>query len=345
MLAIVIPVLALPLSALVALGMVRWSPKLGLLDIPNERSSHDRVTPRGGGIAIVITGVLGLLALAALAPGGSAPTGWLALAGAGFAVAAVGLLDDRRGAPPGAKLIVQAGAAVLLLATGAAVRRVEVPLVGVLELGPLAWPLTWVWLVGHANLFNFMDGIDGLAAGHAAASGVFLGLWGLMVGDPVTGWAGLLLAAASLGFLHVNRPPARIFMGDVGSLFLGLLLAALPARAASVEGGVPFPVCFLLLGPFLYDACFTLVRRALAGENLVTAHRSHLYQRLVVAGRSHATVTSVYVGLTLTCGGLGTIYLGASPLAGIGLLAAGLASMVVLTFVVARTERREGTAR
>jgi UDP-N-acetylmuramyl pentapeptide phosphotransferase/UDP-N-acetylglucosamine-1-phosphate transferase len=226
--------------------------------------------------------------------------------------------------------------------SGAIVRLVEVPVVGIVDLGVLAIPLTLFFLVGYANLFNFMDGIDGIAGGHAAVTAGFLGLWGLGAGDAVTGWSGLLLAAGALGFLRENRPPARIFMGDVGSLFLGLTIAALAVRASTQDPGVPFPVSFLLLGPFIYDAAFTLGRRIRAGENVLRAHRSHLYQRLVVAGRSHAEVTACYVGLTLVCGGLGCLYQAGPEGISLGTLLAGLAAMVVFTWLVSRVERGGG---
>jgi UDP-N-acetylmuramyl pentapeptide phosphotransferase/UDP-N-acetylglucosamine-1-phosphate transferase len=333
---------ALVVCAILSRVAVRVAPRLGLLDVPNERSSHERVTPRGGGLAIVTAALAGMGALAVVSP--EDRMDWLLLMAAGAAVAAVGLLDDLRSTRPGVKFVAQFAAAGILLGGGVVIRVVGVPLVGPVPLGVLAIPLTVFWLVGYGNLFNFMDGIDGIAAGHAAAAGACMGGWGLMRGDPVTGWGCLLVAAVSVGFLRENRPPARIFMGDVGSLFLGLLLAAFAARSAAGAEGVPFPVSFLVLGPFIYDAAFTLGRRIRAGENVLRAHRSHLYQRLVIAGRSHGTVTATYVGLTLLCGGLGTLYLLSGPTVGLMALIAGLCTMVVFTIYVMRVEAAEVTA-
>ncbi len=340
-----IPILVIVACFIASTGLarllVRLAPRLGLLDVPNERSSHERVTPRGGGIAIALAGLGGMAVLAATSNGHA--TIWLAFAGAGLVVSVIGLIDDRRGTPAGVRFLVQFGASTLVIAVGATIREVEIPVIGIVPLGFLAIPLTLLWLVGHANLFNFMDGIDGLAAGHAVAAGAFLGGWGLAAAEPVTGWGGLLVAAASLGFLMENRPPARIFMGDVGSLFLGLLLAALAARGASVDSGVAFPVSFLLLGPFIYDAAFTLGRRIRAGEDVLRAHRSHLYQRLVIAGHPHAVVTALYVGLTLVCGGLGTLYRVSPPSVGLGILGGALAMMVGVTRIVNRVEKAGGS--
>jgi UDP-N-acetylmuramyl pentapeptide phosphotransferase/UDP-N-acetylglucosamine-1-phosphate transferase len=327
--------------AILSRAAVRLAPRLGLLDVPNDRSSHERVTPRGGGLAIVITALAGMGIFAIVFPADRWT--WLLLAAAGLVVAAVGLLDDRRSTRPGVKFVAQFGAAAILLWGGVTIRSVVLPLVGPVPLGVLAIPLTVFWFVGYGNLFNFMDGIDGIAAGHAAVAGAFMGCWGLLAGDDVTGWGGLLVAAVSVGFLRENRPPARIFMGDVGSLFLGLMLAAFAARAASSPQGVPFPVSFLLLGPFIYDAAFTLGRRIRAGENVLRAHRSHLYQRLVIAGGSHGTVTATYVGLTLFCGGLGTLYLFSGPVVGLMTLLVGLSTMVVFTLCVIRTESAEAS--
>jgi UDP-N-acetylmuramyl pentapeptide phosphotransferase/UDP-N-acetylglucosamine-1-phosphate transferase len=333
---------AVPASALLARAALRLAPRIGLLDVPNERSSHRSVTPRGGGLAIVATALAGMGALAVTDPAHGVL--WGRIAAAGLVVAAVGLLDDRRSAPPWLKFVAQGIATAIVLSAGLVVRAVEVPLVGPVPLGVLAVPLSVFWLVGHCNLFNFMDGIDGIAGGHAAAAGAFLGAGGLLVGDPVSGWGGLLLAAASLGFLSVNRPPARIFMGDVGSLFLGFLLALLAVRLATHRPGIPFPVSFLVLGAFLYDAAFTLGRRLIAGENVLEAHRSHLYQRLVIARRSHAEVSALYVGMTLVLGGLGAVYLVASEPGRAAILVASLAAIVGYTLLVGRIERERGAS-
>jgi UDP-N-acetylmuramyl pentapeptide phosphotransferase/UDP-N-acetylglucosamine-1-phosphate transferase len=152
-----------------------------------------------------------------------------------------------------------------------------------------------LWIVGLVNAYNFMDGIDGLAGGQAIVAASGWVLVGILTGQPALTGAACVLAAACAAFLRFNWSPARVFMGDVGSAFLGFAFAVLPLST-------PSPVRFVLAGacfmwPFLFDTCFTLIRRLLRRENVLQAHRSHLYQRLIGTGVSHAHVTSVYLML------------------------------------------------
>ena len=141
-----------------------------------------------------------------------------------------------------------------------------------------------------------MDGIDGIAGGQAVVAGLGWAALGWLSDQPLVGILGILLAASSLGFLGHNWPPARIFMGDVGSAFLGFTFAVLAVAAAQRDARLAL-AGVLLVWPFIFDACFTFLRRLRNGENVFAAHRSHLYQRLVIAGYSHRTVTLLYIGL------------------------------------------------
>jgi UDP-N-acetylmuramyl pentapeptide phosphotransferase/UDP-N-acetylglucosamine-1-phosphate transferase len=259
----------------------------------------------------------------------SFPWSWI-LAASG-AVAFLGWRDDKVSLPVAVRLLVELTAAFVVIAAAGYVREVVLPAGRLLELGVLGLPLTILWIVGFTNIFNFMDGIDGLAAsqGLVAALG-----WILICGvEPLTSASvvGTALSAACLGFLFHNWAPARIFMGDVGSLFIGFLLAVLPV---GVGGGAPpggFLPGLLLVWPFVFDGGFTLIRRLLRGENVTSPHRSHLYQRLVISGLSHGAVASLYTGLSLV--GLGSavalvrgwntaspLIFGAIPVAGMILL-------------------------
>jgi UDP-N-acetylmuramyl pentapeptide phosphotransferase/UDP-N-acetylglucosamine-1-phosphate transferase len=197
-----------------------------------------------------------------------------------------------------------------------------------------------LWLVGTVNLYNFMDGIDGIAGVQAVVAGLAWALWGAWVGAAGVLAVGALVAAAAAGFLTLNWPPARIFMGDAGSTVLGFLLAAAPLLAAQeAPGAVPFDRLLIAgalgLWPFLLDGTFTLFRRLAKGENILQAHRSHLYQRLVIAGRSHQTVTLVYGALAGVGVGFGSRVVLGGPgavrwaVGGVGVLFAGLWSWVV----------------
>ena len=154
-----------------------------------------------------------------------------------------------------------------------------------------------IWIVGVANADNFMDGIDGIAGGQAVVAGAAWIWIGIGIGHPLAAGIGAVLAGAALGFLPFNWPPARLFMGDVGAVLLGYSFAALTVVASATSGPVAAVTSALCLWPFLFDAAFTMMRRLVRRENLLQAHRSHLYQRLVRAGCSHRQVTMSYIAL------------------------------------------------
>jgi len=265
----------------------RWALRRQLLDHPNARSSHTRPTPRGGGIAIVVTFVAGATLWAWLSADPAAARLWMAVVPPGLAVAAIGLRDDLQPVPAGLRLLVHAGAAAWLVW-----RLGGLPPVAVGG-SAASWGLTGdllavvavVWIL---NLYNFMDGIDGIAGVQA----VFVAMAAAWLGG-ATGPASvplLLLAGASAGFLLLNWPPARIFMGDAGSGFLGFALAALLlAQHAHTPSSIWVPV--ILLAVFLADATVTLARRLLRGESPQAAHREHAYQRLSRRFGAHRPVT------------------------------------------------------
>ena len=266
-----------------------------LLDHPNQRSLHQSPTPRSGGMAFLLSLIPAALLWSLL----QAPPengGWL-LAGA-VLLAAVGLRDDQGHLAAGYRLLAQGVAAALVLTAGLTLERLVLPgwelvLPPALDLG-----LSLVFIVWMINLFNFMDGMDGLAGG----MGVF-GFGGLSLLAPALGWfAGFqaLLAAVVAGFLLWNLPPARVFMGDLGSSLLGFF-AALGLLHAHGEGWLPIWAGLLLFSPFVYDASVTLMRRLLRGERVWEAHRGHHYQRLVLAGWSPTRVLLAAYLLMAAC--------------------------------------------
>lgn len=301
---------ALSTSVLVTGWLIGWLRRAKLLDRPNERSSHEVPTPRGGGLGI-LAGLLAAGAVVALWPGESPPTWnlppWNLLA-AVAAVAVVGMLDDRRNVPSGLRLAVHLGAALIVAVPAGGLSRLPLPAPLDIEVpAVLGLALAVLWLVAVLNFVNFMDGIDGITGLQLLIAGVALGvLHHDLRGTGAWGWLGPALAAASAGFLLYNwrtRRPARVFLGDVGSGSLGLLVAAAPftfgSAGSSQSAGEPqltaavlIPYVALFLWPFLADATFTLLRRLLRGERVWQAHRSHLYQRLVQSGWGHATVAA-----------------------------------------------------
>ena len=269
-------------------GVLRYAHARDLLDHPNERSSHAAPTPRGGGLAIVCAFLGGLAALFAF--GHVNAMLLAALGGGGLAVAAVGFVDDHGGLSPLLRLLVHFAAAAWALYWLCGMPPLRVGGGLVLD-GPLWTAVGMVGLVWLLNLYNFMDGIDGIAGAEA----VCVGLGALLLGGS-TGW--LLLAAAAGGFLLLNWPPARIFMGDVGSGFLGFALGVLAVDAAGWEQ-LSLAASAMLLGVFLVDATVTLFRRWLRGERLAQAHRTHAYQHAARRYGGHRPVVLATVAVNL----------------------------------------------
>lgn len=284
------------LIAYTGVGNLRLWAERRLLALPNERSSHTRPTPSGGGAAIVLTTLLGLTVFAVLTQHLSFALGFL-LGGAAL-VAVISWLDDLYTMQSRVRLAVHSVGALAVIGGAGALDQIHLPLLGEFHLGWVGWGATFLWVVGLINAYNFMDGIDGLAGIQAVLAGGAWACFGYWIDAPLVMALGLLLAAGSLGFLGYNWPPARIFMGDVGSAFLGYSFALLTVLAAQQDARLAW-IGGLVLWPFLFDTIFTLVRRWSRGENLLLAHRSHLYQRLVIAGHSHRTVTLLYGVLAL----------------------------------------------
>jgi UDP-N-acetylmuramyl pentapeptide phosphotransferase/UDP-N-acetylglucosamine-1-phosphate transferase len=289
----------------------------GILDRPNQRSSHERPTPPGGGIAVVGVTLLAWAALAGLGYAAWSVIGpIMALA---FGLALVSWADDLRNLPPLPRLAAQAGAVVIALTT--------VPFDQTYAaLVPPAWALpfaalAWLWFI---NLFNFMDGIDGLAGTETVSVALGIGavamVAGLADGTPALSIA---LGAAAAGFLILNWHPARIFLGDVGSVPIGFLLGWFLLSLAAAGHWV---AALVLPAYFLADASLTLARRLVRGERVWQAHREHFYQRAVQAGASHAAVTR-----TVAIANLGLIGCALLSLAGTAaLIGAALAALVIV---------------
>lgn len=277
------PVLAFAVSVATVLLLLTEKLQAFALDHPNERSLHAAPVPRTGGLAMLLGLTLGWL----LAGPGDA---WPALAGA-LALAAVSLLDDRRGLPVAARF------AAHLLAAGAFVAFHASALPGTV------WALAAVLFIGWiTNLYNFMDGSDGLAGGMALFGFGSYAVAAWLGGHGALAAPSACVAAAAAGFLVFNFHPARIFMGDAGSVPLGFL-----AGAFGVQGWLTgaWPVWFPLLvfSPFIVDATVTLVKRAVRGERVWQAHREHYYQRLVRAGLGHRGTALLEYALMAAAGG------------------------------------------
>jgi Fuc2NAc and GlcNAc transferase len=274
-----------------------WSNRRGLLDVPNERSSHSRPTPRGGGLIIVF---ISLAAYAMFSIVFDLPASWGYFIGAAL-VAGVSWLDDLYTLPFWMRLIVHIAAAVVLVLQVGAWSEFTLPVVDQrFEIGSLAGHVVAVlWLVWFLNAYNFMDGIDGIAAFQAVVAG---GAWTLLASDlalPTTAMLSGVIAASTAGFLVHNWQPAGVFMGDIGSAFLGFSLAAMPLLGRS-EAGLDVPLLpfagVVFVWFFLFDTVFTLMRRLVGRKKVWEAHREHVYQRLIIWGWEHRHVAALYGG-------------------------------------------------
>ncbi|MDX8406593.1 MAG: MraY family glycosyltransferase [Mariprofundus sp.] len=279
--------------------------RVQIMDVPNLRSSHITPVPRGGGIAIVVTFLLGIVAIYLM--GDKTLLGeryYWAFLGSAILIAGISFYDDISGKSFQVKLATQAIAAIIVVLSGIVVEHAFFPYIGLVQFGFAGVLLTMIWIVGLTNAYNFMDGIDGLAASTAVITSLFFAYITFDQGSLFIYICSYTVMAGALGFLLFNRPPARIFMGDVGSAFLGFIFAVMAIIAAYYDHShTSLLVIPLLLFHFLYDTSFTLVRRAMAGEHLATAHRGHLYQLLTRMGMSHARVTCYYAILGFIQGG------------------------------------------
>lgn len=278
---------ALIVSFLLTLAIKRSASGLGLIDVPNERSSHAVPTPTGGGLAIAIAATAAMGLLAAI---GMIPTRlFLALGPGGAAVAAVGFIDDRKSLRARIRLLVHFSAAAWAVACIGPVHVVDIGR----EAPGLDWidyAISTVGIAWFLNMFNFMDGIDAIAASEAvflcagtSLLAVFSGAVSSLAGSAV------VIGAASTGFLVWNWPPAKTFMGDVGSGYLGFVFAVMGV-ASGTHSGSALCSCLILAGVFVVDSTYTLVRRFMRGERVTEAHRTHAFQ-LLAQRMGHKNVT------------------------------------------------------
>jgi UDP-N-acetylmuramyl pentapeptide phosphotransferase/UDP-N-acetylglucosamine-1-phosphate transferase len=269
-----------------------------IVDRPGERSLHSRDTPRIGGIGLM-AGALPVVFLL-----GTAQIRVVAAAGAGLA--ALSLADDLRSLPVKARLPCHLAAAAV--AIGAAWLDGAAPSPVTLGLGLAAF-LAIAWMT---NLYNFMDGADGLAGGMAAIGFAAFAAAAARAGHPELAGASLAIASASVGFLAFNFPPARIFMGDAGSVPLGFLAGALGWLGAA-HGAWPWWFPLLVFSPFIVDATVTLARRLARREPVFRAHRTHYYQRLVLGGWTHRRLALVAWALMAAAAASALLALGQRP--------------------------------
>jgi len=324
---------------------------LSILDHPNERGLHRIPTPRTGGVAIIASLVVSLLVAgfviavsrpsAEFLPKGLA-SGSLWIVGSTLIVFAVSFVDDWIGLPASLRFGIQTAAAlIVIVGVGLTLSSIPIPGLQAIPLGWMAGPVSAIFLIWMANLYNFMDGMDGFAGGMTAIGFGFLAYFGWEAGSLVMLIIATFISMSALGFLVHNFPPARIFMGDAGSITLGFLcgtLMLLGFRDRLFDLWVPI----ILFSPFILDATVTLMRRALRFEKLWVAHREHYYQRVVLSGWSHHRTVLAEYGIMVICGGLAILYQRATEGWRAVILVIWFVMFLVLGGMVKKLEQRVG---
>jgi UDP-GlcNAc:undecaprenyl-phosphate GlcNAc-1-phosphate transferase len=333
------------LLMLLSAGIVRLMIAVRVMDTPEDRKAHVHPTPKGGGVGIVASFLVGIAVLYQFAEFARlADPYFLGVIEASVAIAVVAFLDDLFDWPFTVKLGTQLLAALVAISSGLYVAGFHFPTyIGLL---PEPWPglaLTLVWILFATNAMNFIDGLNGLASGVALIACLFI----VVIAEQHGGWfayaAAGLLAAGLAGFLPFNFPKARIFMGDVGSQFCGFMLAVLAVVASRFDGvELSFLLVPMLLSGVLFDVGFTLVRRLLAGESITQPHRGHLYQVAQRSGMPATAVTLVHWGFA-AFGGLCCLVFIAVPTDAKPMVPlATILPQIAWVWLVARMARRAG---
>ncbi len=281
--------------------------RIGIKDIPVHRSSHKMPTPRSGGMGIIAGFGAAMLYLYMTDAMGYIASWRLSLLGLGALITiAVSLRDDIKAVPFIQKLLVQILTACLIVSSGLSIAEIPIPFYGTLELGSLGGIISVLWVIFFMNVFNFMDGLNGLASGGSLIASLFCAGIGLFFEEKAFCYVSFSLFFSTLGFFLFNFPKGKIFMGDVGSQFLGLIWAILlliPAQAGHVtQTRISLFTVPLLFFGFIYDVSATLVRRIWYGDPFWEAHRTHLFQLLNRTGFSHTQVTGLYLCVSVVQG-------------------------------------------
>ena len=277
---------------------LEWLKKNQILDVPNERSSHQNPTPVGGGIVIVVVSLVLFFGFLFI---NDREIPWSYFLGA-ILVVIISWLDDLYSIPVYLRFLFHSLAALLVIFGIGLSGNIFLPVFGGLEIGKFSYLVWYFWIVWLINAYNFMDGIDGIAGLQAVLAGIGWAFVGYLQGITEIEIYGTVIAASCAGFLIFNWQPAKIFMGDVGSAFLGYTFAVFPMffqdKGNSGSNNFLF-IAILFVWLFVFDTVRTFLLRLLKGEPIWKAHRKHLYQQLIIKGLSHQTVAVIYGVLAL----------------------------------------------
>ncbi len=314
--------------------------KEGFYDMPNERKVHKKPIPRLGGIAIWLGVIFALVTVILLQQSYPFGNSISAILVGGTIMFILGIVDDTYGLSAKFKFFVQIGAALVAFLLGVQINHAVIPFVDIdLMLGVWSLPITILWIVGLSNAFNFIDGVDGLAGTIGMISAITLGIVALFAAPAQTTSTLIcfILAGSLLGFLVFNYNPARIFMGDSGSLFTGFLLATLSVVGVmkSVAFSMFLPV-FILVVP-LFDICFATVRRLLKGKSPFSPDAEHLHHKLLNAGFSHNKTVLTLMIVAIAAGCVATYLVGAIKIYIVAALI--LSALLLIVSIISKIRR------
>lgn len=285
---------AFAVSILVTPYVAKLAMRIGAVDRPGKRKVHDKIMPRLGGLAVYI----GFLVSSLLIPWqGMKMTGVMI---GGTLILLLGIVDDTRGMSPKTKLAGQLLAASVVVAAGVRIEFFNNPFNGYFYLGSLSVPMTLLWIIAVTNAINLIDGLDGLASGVTTIALITFALMASMIGQTIVSLLAFSLAAAVIGFLRYNFYPAKIFLGDCGSMFLGFMVSVLAVfgllKSVTV---VTFVIPILVLGVPIFDTCFAVFRRYCEHKPIFQADKKHIHHRLLSRGLSHRQAVLVIYCIAL----------------------------------------------
>src|SRR5690625_1626532 len=316
-----------------------------ITDIPTERSSHTVTTPGGGGVGLAVTTRALLCSFLMFRQSQSADgSGWMLII-ARMISSVLGLFDDRGGLSKKVCFLVQFLAGLIILIFVHGMDWFYIPFIIDLNFGLLGIPLGLIWIVGVTNIYNFLDGVNGIATLQGMVAALAWSLFGWLINEQLLVVSNVILCGTLLAFLYYNWTPAKVFMGDAGSVFLGLWFAGMPFWAVSLQQGMKIgPMIWfaaILLWPFLFDGSYTIFKRYQNGENVLDAHRSHLYQRLHIAGWTHEKVSSLYGLFATVCALTGFLFLYSSEVARLAIFIILFSVSLLFSSYVRRVEQKQ----
>ncbi|MFS0674977.1 glycosyltransferase family 4 protein [Ornithinibacillus sp. 179-J 7C1 HS] len=274
--------------------------KWNIIDLPNYRKVHKNPTPRLGGLAIFIGTCLGLIYLS------PSHEYFLEISIGAIIIVITGLFDDKYQIKPILKLAGQLIPATILITSGLIIEKITLPFFGVIDLaGPFSIVITFLWIVGITNAINLIDGLDGLASGVSTIALISILIMAIMDQEILVVFLAVALIGSNLGFLFHNFHPAKVYMGDTGSLFLGYMISVISILGLFKNVTLfSFIIPIIILAVPIFDTIFAIIRRLLNGEKVMSADKKHIHHQLLAAGFSHRTTVLIIYGFSIIFGAL-----------------------------------------